>query len=189
MATRRALITAVAMGAVARRAKADEGAAPDAAAAKMKRPMKGDKLVFVSGPNMGKPVRPEDLTEGGPQVLAWAADPATGTVRNGSRLSQVLVIRLPADSLGEETRGRAAGGVVAYSSICTHAQCSVTEWRPELKRLHCPCHNSEYDPQDDAKVVNGPAQRKLAALPLALSDGVLTVAEPFVGKVGAAPAA
>ena len=189
MATRRALITAVAMGAVARRAKADEGAAPDEAAARMHRPMKGDKLVFVSGPNMGKPVHPEDLQENGPQMLAWAADPATGTVRNGSRLNQILVIRLPVDGLDEETRGRAAGGVVAYSAICTHAQCSVTEWRPELQRLHCPCHNSEYDPRDEAKVVNGPALRKLAALPLALSDGVLTVAEPFIGKVGAAASA
>ena len=99
------------------------------------------------------------------------------------------MIRLPADSLAAETRARAVNGVVAYSSICSHAQCPVTEWRPEQGRLHCPCHNSEYDPRDEAKVVQGPAQRKLAALPLALNDGVLTVAEPFIGKVGAAPAA
>ncbi len=49
----------------------------------------------------------------------------------------------------------------------------------------CMCHNSEYDPRQGALVVFGPAPRRLAALPLALADGALTVAAPFVGKVGA----
>ena len=149
------------------------------------RPRKGDKLVFASGPNAGKAVTPEGLAEGGPQALVWAADPVTGIVRDGSRLNQALVVRLPADSLEEVSRERSAGGVVAYSAICTHAQCPVTEWRKELGRLHCPCHNSEYDPRENAKVVNGPALRQLAALPLGLEDGVLVVAEPFIGKIGA----
>lgn len=191
--TRRALMAAMAMGAIAagRKARAADAtgqAAPSGGGDRMHRPMKGDRLVFSSGPEAGKPIRPEDLAEGGPQVLVWASDPATGTVRDGSRLNQILAIRLPMDSLQEGTREHAAGGVVAYSAVCSHAQCPVTEWRPELGRLHCPCHNSEYDPRDDAKVVNGPAQRKLAALPLALEGGTLVVAEPFIGKVGAAPA-
>ena len=33
--------------------------------------------------------------------------------------------------------------------------------------------------------VFGPAPRRLAALPLVIADGSLTVAAPFVGKVGA----
>ncbi len=51
--------------------------------------------------------------------------------------------------------------------------------------LHCPCHNSEYDPREAARVVNGPALRALASLPLSLEQGILVVAEPFIGKVGA----
>jgi rieske iron-sulfur protein len=49
----------------------------------------------------------------------------------------------------------------------------------------CVCHNSEYDPRQGAEVVFGPAPRRLAALPLVISDGSLIVAATFVGKVGA----
>jgi len=51
----------------------------------------------------------------------------------------------------------------------------------------CVCHNSEFDPRQGAQVVFGPAQRRLAALPLATADGALTVAATFLGKVGAQP--
>ena len=66
---------------------------------------------------------------------------------------------------------------------------AVTGWVKEASGdkavFKCACHNSEYDPRQSAKVLFGPAPRRLAALPLAISDGALTVAVPFVGKVGA----
>ncbi len=158
-----------------------QGASPE----RMQRPKPGDKLVFAAGETAGHEITPGALSEGGPQALAWAADPATGVVRDGSRLNQVLVVRLAESSLSELTRKRSAGSVVAYSAICPHALCPVTEWRSDLEILHCPCHNSEYDPREAAKVVNGPALRALASLPLSLEQGVLVVAEPFIGKVGA----
>jgi Rieske Fe-S protein len=51
--------------------------------------------------------------------------------------------------------------------------------------LKCMCHNSEYDARASAQVVFGPAPRRLAALPLAISGDSLAVAGPFAGKVGA----
>ena len=151
----------------------------------LKRPQKGDLLVFASGANAGNLIAPSNLSQGGPQVLAWAVDQVSGTVRDGSRLNQVLLVRLAEDSLAEPTRARAVAGVVAYSAICSHAQCPVTEWRPETEVLHCACHNSEYDPRENARVVGGPAPRSLASLPLGLNDGMLVVAGLFIGKVGA----
>lgn len=146
--------------------------------------MAGDHIVFASGPNMGKPIHVADLPEGGPQTLAWAADKDSGVVRSGSRLNQILVIKLPPASLDEQTRPRAVDGVVAYSAICTHAQCSVTEWRADKAVLHCPCHNSEYDPHAEATVTFGPAPRRLAALPIQTADGILVVGAPFIGRIG-----
>lgn len=153
------------------------------------RPAAGDLLVSAkAGPDSGLnsgPLRPDDIALAGPQLLAWAKDPASGTVRDGSRLNQVLLLRLDPGSLDAETLARAAGGVLAYSATCTHAQCPVSEWRQEAGVLHCPCHGSEFDPRAGGRVVGGPALRRLPPLPLRLSaEGGLEVAQPFLGKVG-----
>jgi Rieske Fe-S protein len=99
-------------------------------------------------------------------------------------LNQLIVVRLPPERLGDETRARAADGVVAYSGVCTHTGCDVTDWYGDVLRFKCPCHESEFDPGDGARVVGGPAPLPLAALPLKLVDGALVVAEVFQGRVG-----
>jgi rieske iron-sulfur protein len=38
--------------------------------------------------------------------------------------------------------------------------------------------------EDGAKVVGGPAPRRLPALPLKIDDGRLVVAKPFIGRPG-----
>lgn len=150
------------------------------------RPTAGDCLVRAVGASeSAEPLRPDDVVSAGPQLLAWAKDPASGTVRDGSRLNQILLLRLDPETLDAETLARAANGVLAYSATCTHAQCPVTEWRQEAGILHCPCHGSEFDPRGGGRVVGGPALRRLPPLPLRLSaEGGLEVAQPFMGKVG-----
>lgn len=153
------------------------------------RPQKGDVLVHSEGEREGHVIKPADLKLGGPPLHAWPQDPKTLVVRSGSRLNELLVVRLDPAELDEDTRARAADGIVAYSAICAHAGCPVTEWVKgeglDKEVFKCPCHNSEYDPREGARVVFGPAPRHLAALPLAMADGALTVAAPFIGKVGA----
>lgn len=156
------------------------------APARNQRPAVGDLLVSAKAGSDAGPLRPDDISPAGPQLLAWAKDLASGTVRDGSRLNQVLLLRLDPEGLDAETLARAAGGVLAYSATCTHAQCPVTEWRQEAGILHCPCHGSEFDPRAGGRVVGGPALRRLPPLPLRLSpEGGLEVAQAFVGKVGA----
>lgn len=154
------------------------------------RPQKGDVLVFSEGDQEGKLVTPADLPAGGPPVHAWPKDPKTSVVRSASRLNEILMIRLDPAELDEQTRARAVDGIIAYSAICAHAGCPVTAWMKsdvgDKEVLKCMCHNSEYDPRAGAQVVFGPAPRRLAALPLALVDGSLSVAGNFIGKVGGA---
>jgi rieske iron-sulfur protein len=161
------------------------GAAQQPNPASEKRPQPGDVLVFAEGENEGKLVRPEDLPLGGPQDQAYPKDPVTGTVRDGSPLNLLVVARFDPALLSEETVARAADGVVAYSALCTHENCPVSMWKEEEKLLFCSCHGSEYDPRNSAAVVGGPAPRRLAALPVKLVDGIVTVAAPFTGGVGA----
>jgi rieske iron-sulfur protein len=152
---------------------------------RMARPQEGDAFVFATGDRAGTPISETDLALGGPPVLGWPIDPATKTIRDGSRLNQVLLLRLDVSGFDEATRARAAeGGFVAYSASCTHALCPVTGWRTERRIIHCPCHNSEFDPSSGAKVVFGPAPRPLPALPLKAVDGAPIAAGQFTGKVG-----
>jgi rieske iron-sulfur protein len=151
---------------------------------RMMRPQPGDLLVRSEGDQEGAVISATDVKMGDPPIIAWAMDPATKLPRDGSRLNQVVLLRLDPSTLDADTKPHAADGLVAYSAICTHAQCTVTGWIEDKKLLHCPCHQSEYDPQQDAKVVAGPAPRPLAALPLKIADGKPAVAERFIGKVG-----
>ena len=111
-------------------------------------------------------------------------DPAGNVVRDGSRLNKVLLVRLDPAVLDPQTEERAADGVVAYSAICPHTGCEVVNWSADRQILECPCHNSQYDPKAGARVIAGPSPRSLAALPLRVADGKLTVARPFIGRLG-----
>jgi len=186
--TRRALIlTALATGAslAASRSAAAEEDQPGSD----ERPQKADVLVLSEGEHAGKIIEAQDLRLGGPPVRAWPKDPKTSVIRNGSRLNEILVVRLDPAELDDETRSRSVDGIVAYSAICAHTGCPVTAWvkaaMGDKDVFKCVCHNSEYDPRHSAEVVFGPAPRRLAALPLATTDGLLAVAATFVGKVGA----
>jgi Rieske Fe-S protein len=105
-------------------------------------------------------------------------------VRSGSRLNQLVVVRLDTSKLGPATAALAADGVVAYSAICTHNGCEVSEWSAEDQLLTCPCHLTSFDPKDGARVVEGPAPRPLPALPLKIVGGKLVVAGPLTARVG-----
>ena len=148
------------------------------------RPQKGDLFVVAYGDRAGQIIRPEDLPLGGPQQLAFPMEPGARVIRNGSLLNQVALVRLDPTSLSEETRTQAAAGIVAYSAVCTHQGCPVSMWHKESHTLFCSCHASRFDPADRARVVDGPAPRRLPILPLQASKDVLVVAGEFSARVG-----
>lgn len=147
-------------------------------------PQAGDRLVFLQGDKKGEVVKVTDLALGGPQQLAFPMDPKTKVVRDGNRLNQVVLIRLKDGKFDAETQPSTAGGVVAYSAICTHQGCDVSQWMADKNMLLCVCHGSEYDPASRGAVTFGPAPRRLPILPLSAEDGVLVVAGGFKGKPG-----
>src|ERR1700721_1204825 len=100
--TRRSLIlTALATAAsVAARPAAAEEDQPGSD----ERPQKADVLVFSEGEHEGEVITPQDLKLGGPLARAWPKDPKTSVIRKGSRLNEVLIIRLDPAELDDETR-------------------------------------------------------------------------------------
>jgi rieske iron-sulfur protein len=150
------------------------------------RPKEGDVLVSADAVD---PVAlgVKDIPLGAPPLRAWPMEPTTGTVRSGSRLNKVLLVRLDPSLLAADTKERAADGIVAYSAFCPHAGCDVTGWLADQKLIECVCHASHYDPRNAAAVVAGPATRPLPALPLKLAGDKLIVARPFNSRVGIVP--
>ncbi len=150
------------------------------------RPKEGDFLVSIESAG-SQALAPEAIPLGGPPVLAWPMEPAGNTVRNDSRLNKILLLRLDPKTLVGVTGERAAEGVVAYSAICPHAGCEVNVWVADQLVLECSCHYSHFNPREAAAVIDGPAPRALAALPLKIVDGKLAVAKPFTSRVGIVP--
>ena len=150
-------------------------------------PASGDALAFAYGDRAGQPIAPSDVVLGAKQILAYPLDPTTRRMRAGSRLNQLIVVRLDPARLSAETLARAADGIVAYSGVCTHTGCDVTDWYADVLRFKCPCHESEFDPADSARVVGGPAPWQLAALPLTIVAAALVVAGTWQGRVGFQP--
>lgn len=177
---RRLLRGALGVGLCAGLARAVQAAGADPA----KQPAQpGDELAFASYENDGRPVTPADLVAGAAPLLVYPRDPASGVVRERSRLNQILLLRLAADDA--PAADATDDGVLAFSGVCTHAACGVSEWNAQARHFVCPCHASEYDPRQQAKVVAGPAPRALPRLPLARRDDRYVVAGPFSGAIGA----
>jgi rieske iron-sulfur protein len=150
----------------------------------MQRPQVGDRFVFAGFERIGHVVTPGDVPAGKPPLLVYPIDPSSRVVRDGSRLNQILLVRLAVEDLDEDTRARSADGVVAYSGVCTHTGCDVTLWQAETRRFRCPCHESEFDPRDRGRVVGGPAPRRLPQLPVKVVDGVIVAGGSFMSRPG-----
>jgi hypothetical protein len=58
------------------------------------RPQKGDLLVHSDGEHEGEVIGPGDLKLDGPPLNAWPKDPKSSVIRKGSRLNEIVLVRL-----------------------------------------------------------------------------------------------
>lgn len=148
-------------------------------------PRKGDWLVQVDD-EAKKPLTGADVKAGEKPLIAYPFDPASKTLRDGTRLNRIVLVRVDPATMDAATAPRAAEGVLAYSAFCTHQGCDVSSWVAAEKVLLCFCHFSKFAPHEEAAVTGGPAPRPLPALPLKLDGGKLVVADGFTAPPGKA---
>jgi rieske iron-sulfur protein len=172
---------ALALAALAPLAVLGETAA--AQTARGTRPEPGDRLAFMLGERKDQEIKPADLVAGAAPTLAYPLDPATGKVLV-SRVGLLTVVRLKPEVIKPASAKNAADGIVAFSAVCTHYGCPVTTLHPSQSQIVCNCHGSVFDAADRGTVTQGPATRRLAMLPLAITDGALVVAAKFDGPIG-----
>jgi Rieske Fe-S protein len=66
----------------------------------------------------------------------------------------------------------AAGELRAFSATCTHLDCTV-QYRPDLRRIWCACHNGQYDV--NGRNVAGPPPRPLEAFDVNVRDDEIVI--------------
>jgi ubiquinol-cytochrome c reductase iron-sulfur subunit len=136
----------------------------------------------------GMPVKAADL-----EVGSFLTAFAEGADKEQLATS-LAVVRVKSEELElpEDRAGWAPAGILAFSKICTHAQCAISLFRyPAFAErspgpaLVCPCHYSTFNVLDGGERIFGPAVRPLPQLPLRIEGGFLIAAGPFSGAVGA----
>lgn len=138
----------------------------------------------------GEPIRAADLTLGSavhviPEKLAGLGH-HEGYLEEKAK-AIVLLVRLLPEQLHEleERKDWSYNGIVAYSKVCTHVGCPVALYEQQTHHLLCPCHQSQFDVSDGAKVIFGPAARPLPQLPITVDDeGYLIARSDFTEPVG-----
>ncbi len=143
----------------------------------------GDLLVTTAD-NSGTPLKASDIKVGGKPLLVYPFDIDTKKPRSESRLNKLLLVRVSPKDLSEDARARSVDGVLAFSAVCTHQGCDVTEWKASEKTLLCFCHSSQFNPVNNGAVTVGPATRALPSCSLAEKDGVLVLASGLNAKPG-----
>jgi ubiquinol-cytochrome c reductase iron-sulfur subunit len=136
----------------------------------------------------GMPVKAADL-----EIGSFLTAFAEGADKEQLATSLAVVRVKPEDlELPENRADWAPEGILAFSKICTHAQCAISLFRYPLfserspgPALVCPCHYSTFDVLDGGQRIFGPAVRPLPQLPLRIEGGALVAAGPFSGAVGA----
>jgi rieske iron-sulfur protein len=125
----------------------------------------------------GERIEPNRLAEG--EVMTAFPEP-----RPGIEQAPTLLARFPEGAFGGGTRAEfVVEGHAAYSKVCTHAGCMVSEQEGET--MVCPCHFGKFDLPNGAAVTGGPPPRALPQLPLTVhGDGYLVATGDFEGPVG-----
>lgn len=138
----------------------------------------------------GTPIRAADVTLGSavhviPEGLKELGH--EGGLLEEKAKAIVLLMRLRPEQLieAEDRKDWSYNGIVAYSKVCTHVGCPVALYEQQTHHLLCPCHQSQFDVTDHAKVIFGPAARPLPQLPIAIDDeGYLIAQSDFTEPVG-----
>ncbi|GAA0513962.1 ubiquinol-cytochrome c reductase iron-sulfur subunit [Deinococcus depolymerans] len=144
-------------------------------------PVKGDVLVHAEESKEGQLIKVSELSD--KLVRAWPMGKdkdGNNVIRKGEPNNILALYRFPKGQIVEPTKLDATvdGEIVAYSDICTHAGCSVSD-SDQGDGMKCPCHSGQYDPKRGCKVIGGPPPRPLAQLPIKLEGDKLVVADFF----------
>jgi ubiquinol-cytochrome c reductase iron-sulfur subunit len=120
------------------------------------------------------PVKLGDMEIGGIQTVM----PEGFSTVNEFALAPTILIRFaPGQIKSAKEQNWGVDNHVAYSKICSHAGCPISLYEQQTHHLLCPCHQSTFQMDEDAKVIFGPAARPLSQLRISLDPEGFFVAD------------
>jgi ubiquinol-cytochrome c reductase iron-sulfur subunit len=146
-----------------------------------------EKGIRLTRDPSGVPIKASEVTIGSVFHVIPENLYETEHVLDAKAKAIVLLVRLDPNELkeAENKKDWSYDGIVAYSKVCTHVGCPVALYEQHTHHLLCPCHQSEFDITDAAKVIFGPAARPLPQLPITVDDeGYLVAQSDFQEPVG-----
>ncbi len=146
-------------------------------------PERHDSFVYADGPNKGKDVMVVDIVVDAPPITVQAKNGETGEVRPSEKAT-VLVYRVDPAKIPDDIRGDTVEGVIAYSALCTHQGCLLSDWDKATKQFICPCHNGLFDPLKGGVNTAGSPTRAIPQIPVKNHEGTLIVGDAIISWIG-----
>ncbi len=150
-------------------------------------PQIGDVFVFTSGPKKDSVVMVDDVVLDAAPLTVMAKDP-NGAVRDGDNFA-TLLYRVAKDKVPADMAPDTIDGVMAYSAVCTHQGCLMTEIHQKSEAVNafgfiCPCHDAIFDPTQEGKNTGGATSATLAYFPIKSDGGKIVVKDLPSAHVG-----
>jgi Rieske Fe-S protein len=142
-------------------------------------PQIGDVFVFASGPKKGSVVMVDDVVLDANPLSVVAKDP-NGAVREGDNFT-ALLYRVAKDKVPADMAADTVGGLMAYSAMCTHQGCVMTDLHKPIDAVDhafgfiCPCHDAIFDPLQEGKNTGGATSATLAYFPIKSDGGKIVI--------------
>lgn len=148
------------------------------------------ETMYVSGTRLvdqeGNPLGIDAIQAGSGESMTVFPEAEGGGALTGSGQTATLLVRFEDGQYSEPTNvDGTVEGYAAYSKVCTHAGCQVSQ--RDGQNFLCPCHQSVFDPLNGCEVVGGPASRPLPQLPIGVTDegDLLMATGHFEAPIGA----
>ncbi|MGB9986825.1 ubiquinol-cytochrome c reductase iron-sulfur subunit [Salarchaeum japonicum] len=148
------------------------------------------ETMYVSGTHLvdqeGNRLGLDALPAGSGETMTVFPEAEGGGALTAAGQTATLLMRFEQGQYSEPTNlDGTVEGYAAYSKVCTHAGCQVSQ--RDGQDLLCPCHQSVFDPLNGCEVVGGPAPRPLPQLPIGVTEeGELLMATGhFEAPIGA----
>jgi len=141
-------------------------------------PQVGDVFVFTSGPKKDSVVMVDDVVLDAAPLTVMPKDP-NGAVRDGDNFT-TLLYRVAKDKVPADMAPDTIDGLMAYSAVCTHQGCLMTEIHKASEAVNafgfiCPCHDAIFDPLQEGKNTGGATSATLAYFPIKSDGGKIVV--------------